>query len=121
MSVDCRVIIGHTVELPVDFEKQDDFVKKHPELDEYKYHCDDLEGRLLLITDGMNGDFLRFVIVEKLIDGANLGCGDEFFELTKPALPSYEIAMKLATLYEEYMGKPLTEEDIKYAIWSQWY
>ena len=121
MSVECRVIIGHTVELPVDFEKMDDFIEKYPELDEHKYHYDDLEGRLLLICDGMNGDFLRFVIVEKHIDGASLGDSNEFFELPKPALPSREIAEKLATLYEEYTGKPLTESDIKYALWSQWY
>jgi hypothetical protein len=126
MSVECKVIIGHTVELArdlshEDFEKCDAFITKYPELDEYNYHRDDMEGKLLLIGDGMNGDFLRLVIVDKYIDDASLGDSNEFFELAKPALPSMEITEKLAALYEEYTGKSLTESDIKYAIWSQWY
>ena len=126
MSVECRVIIGHTVEIArdlshEDFEKCEAFTDKYPELDEYNYHRDDMEGKLLLISDGMSGDFLRFVIVDKYIDGGCLGDGNEFFELAKPALPSRELAEKLAVLYEEYTGKPLTESDIKYALWSQWY
>lgn len=126
MSVECRVIIGHTVEITrdlshEDFDKYHAFTDKHPELDECTYHQDDLEGKLLLMADGMSGDFLRFVIVDKHIDGGCLGDSNEFFELAKPALPSREITEKLAALYEEYTGKPLTESDIKYAIWSQWY
>lgn len=126
MSVECKVIIGHTVELArdlshEDFEKCEDFIDKYPELDEYNYHRSDREGKLLLIGDGMSGDFLRFVIVDKYIDGGCIGDGNEFFELAKPALPSMEITEKLAALYEEYTGKPLTESDIKYALWSQWY
>lgn len=126
MSVECRVIIGHTIELArdlshEDFKKCHAFIDKYPELDEYNYHRDNMEGKLLLIGDGMSGDFLRFVIVDKYIDGGCLGDNNEFFELAKPALPSIEITERLAALYEEYTGKPLTESDIKYALWSQWY
>ena len=126
MSVDSRIIVGHTVEVAKDlthedFKKYHAFTEKYPELDEYEYHRDEREGKLLLIADGMSGGFLRFVIIDKYIDGGCLGDSNEFFELTKPALPSREIAEKLAVLYEEYTGKPLTESDIKYALWSQWY
>ena len=70
MSVDCRIVVGLTLEFPgaVDFEKVEAFTEKHPELDEYKYRFDEREGKLLLIGDGMNGDFLRLVKVDKIID-----------------------------------------------------
>ena len=59
MSVDCRIVVGLTPEFPgaVDLEKVEAFTENHPELDEYQYHFDEKEVKLLLIGDGINGDF----------------------------------------------------------------
>lgn len=124
--VDCRIFIGLTVELARDlksddFRKIDDFMNIHPDLDEY-VGDPKLEGRILLISDGMNGDFARLVWVDKFRDDASLGSSNEFMEL---AAPNYcfnnEVVQKMFDLYEEYTGKSATVADFKYAMWSQWY
>ena len=127
MGVECRVFVGLTLEFArdlthEDFRKCDDFTNKYPELDMNNYHLDDIEGKLLLIGDGMNGDFLRLIHVDVFSDDSSLGEGNEFREL--PA-PNYifdpEIIEKMSKLYEEYTGEPPKLADFKYAIWSQWY
>lgn len=111
--VDCRIFIGLTVELARDlksddFRKIDDFMSKYPELDEY-VGDPKLEGRILLISDGMNGDFARLIWVDKFRDDASLGSSNEFMEL---AAPNYcfnnEVVQKMFDLYEEYTGKSAT-------------
>ena len=124
MSVDCRVFVGLTIEFERDiddFEKVHDFEDKYPELDFYNYGAGAREGKLLLISNGMNGDFVRLIKVDKIIYDANLGEANEFFEL--PVTNSCfepELIEKMSKLYEEYTGKPATFGDFKYAIWSQW-
>lgn len=125
MSVDSRIIIGHTVNLAyglnvTDFRKVDAFISKHPELDEDHYRYDDREKRVLMIADGMNGDYLRLVHVDRIIDGGNTG-DEDWIDVPKPALPSMEVAEQLANAYKEYTGKDLTEKDVHYAMWTQWY
>jgi hypothetical protein len=124
MSVDCRVFVGLTIELERnidDFEKVHDFEDKYPELDFYNHHNDELEGKLLLIADGMDGDFARLIKVDKFIDGGYLGDANEFFELTAAnSCFDAELIEKMSKLYEEYTGKAPTLSDFKYAIWSQW-
>ncbi len=124
MSVSCRIFVGPTIELArdlkqEDFRKADDFMNKHPELDEYVGDTGNLEGRILLIGDGMDGEFLRLVLVHALIDGASLGSSNEFKELKGTA--DFKMIDKMIDLYEEYTGKAFEETDLKYAMWSQWY
>ncbi len=124
MSVECRILVGLTLEFErdIDFKKVDVFTNKHPELDEHEYHNDDKEGKLLLIGDGMNGEFLRLIQVDKYIDGGSLGDANEFYELPAPNhLFNPELVDKMSKLYEEYTGKSATLADFKYAMWSQWY
>ena len=50
MSVDSRIIVGHTINIAYDlehedFRKVDSFISKHPELDEDRYRYDDKEKR----------------------------------------------------------------------------
>jgi hypothetical protein len=127
MSVECRILVGLTLEFArdlnhEDFRKAGVFTEKYPELDEYNYGGGDREGKLLLVGDGMNGDFLRLIKVDKLIDEGSLGDANEFMELAVPnSAFNPELIEKMSTLYEEYTGKPPALADFKYAMWSQWY
>lgn len=125
MSVESRLYVGFTVELAknlssADFKKAEAFVDKFPELDEYKYWKEEKEGNLILVTDGMNGDFARLILVDKFKDDATLGDGNEFIELTPRALSPEEQKM-FEIVYSAYTGKPLDPKDLKYAMWNQWY
>jgi hypothetical protein len=124
MSVECRVLVGLTLELEKDiqsFEKLHELEDKYPELDEYTYHRDDREGKLLLIYDGMCSEFARLIMVDKYIDEGSLGDNNEFFELKAKADYDPEVVKKMFDIYEEYTGKRPNAEDFKYALWSQWY
>ena len=125
MSVECRVLVGLTIELEGeidDFRKLHNFEEKYPELDEYNYDGGEREGKLLLIYDGMNGDFARLIKVDKIIDDASLGEANEFFELAAPPTCfDSELVAEMSKIYEEYTGKVPTLSDFKYALWSQWY
>ena len=123
MSVDCRIVVGLTLEFArdlshADFRKCEEFTRKHPELDEYGYRYDEKEGKLLLIGDGMSGDFLRLVKVDRIIEGGSLGDANEFFELKMPA--DYLDLSQMSELYKEYTGEYPKNSDFKYAMWSQW-
>lgn len=123
MSVSCRIFVGPTIELArnlthEDFRKADDFMNKHPELDEY-VGDNNLEGRILLIADGMDGEFLRLIYVNAFQDEASLGSANEFKELEGTA--DFKVIDKMIDLYEEYTEKEFEETDLKYAMWSQWY
>lgn len=122
MSVSSRILIGLTLEFDrdIDFSKVDEFTHKHPELDEYEYDYDEKEGKLLLIGDGMNGDFLRLIKVDKLIEDGNLGEDTDFVELPTPGQFNPDLINQMSKLYEEYVGTPPTTSDFKYAMWCQW-
>ena len=126
MSTECKVLVGLTLEFAKNikgdgFRKYHDFIDKHPELDEYEYGYEDREGKLLLIEDGMSGDFVRLIQVDKYIDGGSLGDANEFFELAAPSTCfDQALISQMSALYEEYTGKPATLSDFKYALWSQW-
>lgn len=124
MSVECRILVGFTLELEnslADFKKCHALEEKYPELDEYNYHTNDREGKLLLIYDGMCGEFARLIQVDKYIDGGTLGDDNEFFELTPPRVFNQELITRMSELYKEYTGEYPKKSDFKYAMWSQWY
>lgn len=127
MSVSCRIFTGLTLEFAkdiqyADFRKCDAFLEKHPELDEYTYDSDHREGKLLLISDGMNGDFIRLVQIDKLRDGASLGPFNDFVELPMTGVPiNIKVVNKMTALYEEYTGEKFNPDKLTYAMWSQWY
>ena len=119
MSVDCRIVVGLTLEFPgkINWDKVEEFTHKYPELDEYKYRSDEREGKLLLIGDGMNGSFLRLVKVDRIIEEL-----EEFDFVSLPInnSPSPDLINKMSALYEEYFGTKPNSTDFKYAAWSQW-
>ena len=123
MSTRSCIYTGLTLEFKKDinsedYRKHDDFVAKYPELDEYLH--EEFEGKLLLICDGMSGDFIRLIKVDKFIDGGILGNGNEFIELPTPGQFSPELIGKMSDLYEEYIGVKPDPNEFKYAMWSQW-
>ena len=126
MSVECKLYVGLTLEIKrdltsADFRKYHEFIEKYPELDDYEYCDTDKEGKLLLISDGMSGDFLRLIKVDKFIDGGSLGDANEFFELNMPVdYLNQSLITQMAELYKEYTGEYPKNTDFKYAIWSQW-
>lgn len=126
MSVDCRIFVGLTLEFArdlshEDFRKVEVFTEKYPELDEYNYNRGDLEGKLLLVGDGMNGDFLRLIKVDKVIDEGSLGEANEFIQLNMPVdTLNQELISKMSEIYKEYTGEYPKNTDFKYATWSQW-
>ena len=126
MSVYCRVFTGLTLEFAKDldhaaFKKFHEFVERHPELDEYSYESAEQEGKLLLIADGMSGEFVRLVQAEHIYAGS-MGESNEFRELAAPyGCFSSEIFNKMKELYKEYTGEYPALSDFKYAMWSQWY
>lgn len=125
MSVECRILTGLTLELekPLKgFEKCHALEEKYPALDEYNYHRWEREGKLLLIYDGMCGEFARLIKVDKYKDGANLGDCNEFIQLNMPeGTLTQELISKMSELYKEYTGEYPKNSDFKYAMWSQWY
>lgn len=125
MSVECRVFTGLTLELERDiqsFKKLHELEEKYPELDEYTYHSDDREGKLLLIYDGMCSEFARLIMVDKYIEGGSLGDSNEFFELNMPSgVLNQELISKMSEIYKEYTGEYPKNSDFKYALWSQWH
>lgn len=126
MSVECRIYVGLTLEVArdlkhEDFRRAERITERHPELDEYNYHYDDKEGKLLLIGDGMNGDFLRLIKVDKVIEGGSLGDSNEFIELPAPGKFNPDLITQMSDIYEEYTDSRPASTDFKYAMWSQWY
>ena len=126
MSTRSKLFIGLTIELgtdlsPADFKKLHAIEEKYPELDEYNHEPKDREGKLLLIYDGMNSQFARLILVDKYIEGGNLGYSNEMLELAAPRnMFNPEIITKMSDVYEEYTGHEPTLAEFKYALWSQW-
>jgi hypothetical protein len=126
MSTRSRLFIGLTIELgtdlsPADFKKLHAIEEKYPELDEYNHEPKDREGKLLLIYDGMSSQFARLILVDKYIEGGNLGYSNEMFELAAPKnIFNPEIISKMSDVYEEYTGNEPTIAEFKYVLWSQW-
>ena len=119
MSVDCRIVVGLTLDFPgkIDWDKVGDFTNKYPGLDEYEYRSDEREGKLLLIGDGMNGDFLRLVKVDRIIEELE---DFDFVSLPIQEKFSPELIDRMSALYEEYTGAKPNPADFRYAMWTQW-
>lgn len=127
MSVSSRVLTGLTLQFKgklscADWRKIHAMEEKYPELDEYRYLIKDRAGKLLLISDGMNGEFCRLIKVDKYVDGKSLGEANEFVELNMPeGVLNQELISKMSELYKEFTGEYPKNTDFKYAMWSQTY
>lgn len=126
MSVSCEMYTGLTIEVftdltSVDWEVIHAFEDKYPKLDKYNHQYPNYEGKLLLISDGMNGDFCRLCWVDKYKDDISFGSGNNIVELPMPGGPDYatkKVLMK--EYYEELTGEPFPANKLKYAMWTMW-
>ena len=109
MSVDCALYIGYTVNLKNDLSSDDfDFFNN---FDGYnRWNC---EGKVVLLVDGMNGDYARMIFVDKKINGI-WEC-DDYYKLQYRNTPD-EVYNELNKLYMSMYGKELNKELIEYAI-----
>ena len=127
MSVSCRVLTGLTLEFEgklscASWRKIHAMEEKYPDLDEYTWDPKDREGKLLLISDGMNAQFCRLIKIDKYQDPKSLGESNELVELNMPSgVLSQDLISQMSELYKEYTGEYPKSSDFKYAMWSQWY
>ena len=124
MSVDCRVIIGPTVEIQrnlshKDFAKYHAFIEDHPELEDTYDRLHKPGDKLILFVDGMNGRYLRLTYVQQMKDGAHIDQSSTMNEMN--VLIDRDIVRQMQNVYQSYTGEYLSEDQIKYSIWTMWY
>lgn len=115
MSVDCEAYIGYTVTLKTDLNGEDfdffgNFSETHTE-----YNLYDCKGKVLLVVDGMNGDYARFIFVDEHIENCWID-GKDYFPLKSPSVPN-NVYEELNLAYELMYGKELDASLIEYALW----
>ena len=109
MSVDCSLYIGYTVNLKEDLSGDDfDFFNN---FDGYnRFNC---EGKVILLLDGMNGDYARIIFVDKKID--DIWECDDYYKLQKGNIPN-EVYDEMNKLYTAMYGKELDKDLIEYGL-----
>lgn len=115
MSVDCEGYIGYTVTLKTDLNGEDfdffnDFSETHYEYNQY--HC---KGKVLLVVDGMCGEFARLVFVDEHIKECWIE-GKNYFALKSQNIPdkAYD---ELNKAYRLMYGQDLDKSLVEYALW----
>ena len=117
MSVSCEAYIGYTVNLKRDLHGNDfdffnDFIEEHGE-----YNLYDCKGKVLLVVDGMCGDYARFVFVDEHIKECWIE-GKDYFPLKSPSVPD-DVYAELNKAYKLMYGKELDKAMVEYALWFQ--
>jgi hypothetical protein len=115
MSVDCEGYIGYTVTLKEnltsnDFDFFNDFSEEHGEYN--KYYS---KGKVLLIVDGMSGDFARLILVDEKIEDCWID-GKDYFALQSSPVPD-NVYEELNKAYKLMYNKDLDKSLIEYALW----
>lgn len=115
MSVSCECYVGYVVTLKTDLSNDDfnfflDFMEEHTEYN--RYDCD---GTVLMVIDGMCGNYARFVFVEKCIKDC-WATGEEYFKLSGDAIPD-NVYNELNKAYEAMYAEELERSRIDHAIW----
>ena len=117
MSVSCEAYIGYTVTLKTDLNSSDfdffwDFIEAHGEYNQY-----DCKGKVLLVTDGMCGEYARLVFVDEHIEECWIE-GKDYFPLKSPSVPD-NVYEELNKAYKAMYDGELDEGLIEYALWFQ--
>lgn len=115
MSVSCEGFVGYTVTLKTnlnsdDFEFFNDFSEAHSEYNQY-----DCKGKVLLVVDGMCGEYARFVFVDERIKECWIE-GKDYFSLKSPTIPD-NVYDELNKAYKLMYNKDLDKSLIEYALW----
>ena len=117
MSVDCEAYIGYTVTLETNLNSDDfeffwNFLEAHGEYNQY-----DCKGKVLLVTDGMNGEYARLVFVDEHIRECWIE-GKDYFTLQSPPVPD-NVYEELNKAYRAMYDMDLDRNLIEYALWFQ--
>ena len=117
MSVDCEAFIGYTVTLKKDLKGEDfeffcSFGDEHPEYNQY-----DCKGKVLLVTDGMCGDYARLIFVDEHIEECWIE-GKDYYPLKSQSIPD-DVYDELNKAYKLVYGKDLDKDLVEYALWFQ--
>ena len=115
MSVSCEAYIGYTVTLKrnltgEDFDFFSEFSETHGEYNQY-----DCKGKVLLVVDGMCGEYARLVFVDEHIEECWIE-GKDYFILRNHAIPA-NVYEELSKAYKFLYGEELDKELIEYALW----
>lgn len=115
MSVRCEQYIGYTITLKTDLKHEDfdffnEFTEEHMEYNQY-----DCKGKVLLVIDGMCGEYARLVFVDNDIKDSWTD-GDEYIVLRNSAVPD-DIYNELNKAYRLMYDKDLDKDLIEYALW----
>lgn len=118
MSVSCEAYIGYTVTLKEnlnsdDFDFFNEFIEEHSEYNQY-----DCKGKVLLVTDGMCGEYARLVFVDEHIEECWIE-GKDYFPLKSPSAIPDNVYEELNKAYKAMHGGELDEGLIEYALWFQ--
>ena len=119
MSVSCEGYIGYTVTLKEDLNSDDfnffnEFKEEHSEYNQY-----DCKGKVLLVTDGMCGEYARLVFVDEHIKECWIE-GKDYFSLKSPSLLIPDnVYTALDKAYSLMYQKDLDQIKIDYALWFQ--
>ncbi len=115
MSISCDAFIGYTVTLKSSLNDEeydffDEFLMKYSEYDSY-----DCKGKVLLVIDGMSGEYARFVFVDEHIEDCWSNDKD-YYSLRKSPVPD-DVYNALNKAYVAMYGKTLNTDTIEYALW----
>lgn len=115
MSVNCKQYIGYTVTLKTDLKHEDfnffnEFIEEHSEYNQY-----DCKGKVLLVTDGMHGEYARLVFVDEYIDDSWTD-GKEYLVLRKSPVPD-DVYSELNKAHKALYNKELDKDTVEYALW----
>lgn len=115
MSVSCEQYMGYTVTLKTDLKHDDyeffnEFSEEHSEYNQY-----DCKGKVLLVIDGMCGEYARLVFVDNHIRDSWTD-GNEYIVLRNSAVPD-DIYNELNKAYRLMYEKDLDQDLIEYALW----
>ena len=119
MSVSCEQYIGYTLTVKTrlthaDFEMLHAFLDEHPEYDSYNK-----DNKLVLVIDGMNGSYARFIYIDKR---SSIEYSDESSDYLAMAVHDVRPAVydAMNTAYQQLLNdetKQLDSSLIGYAIW----
>lgn len=124
MSISVNRYFGWTIDLKTnldcnDFDFYDEFINKHPDLEE-RGNC--MPNKIKLVLDGMNGTFARLVYVLAVsydvawVDEDNDILNDNLKENVVPE----NVLKELNTVYMQLTGQELQKENVKLKEWHLW-
>lgn len=124
MSISVDKYFGWTIDLKAnltcnDFDFYDQFIDKHPDLDQGE-NC--MPNKIKLVLDGMNGSFARLVYVLSVsydvawVDKDN----DILNDILKENVVSENVFNELNTVYMQLTGQELQREKVKLKEWHLW-